>query len=164
MQKASFDKLFVECNNKSLVQYNALPVDKIKEKAMETSLEIDQIRRHAKEKIFVTVGRISEEKGQMDAIDAAVKLKELGVSFVWYFIGDGELLESFREKIRHENMREQMIAIGARTNPYPFIKACDIYIQTSRREGFCLAIAEAVILHKPVVSNCFNAAKTRIIS
>lgn len=162
--KASFDKLFVECNNKSLVQYNALPVDKIKEKAMETSLEIDQIRRHAKEKIFVTVSRISEEKGQMDAIDAAVKLKELGVSFVWYFIGDGELLESFREKIRHENMREQMIAIGARTNPYPFIKACDIYIQTSRREGFCLAIAEAVILHKPVVSNCFNAAKEQIIT
>ena len=100
----------------------------------------------------------------MDAIDAAVKLKELGVSFVWYFIGDGELLESFREKIRHENMREQMIAIGARTNPYPFIKACDIYIQTSRREGFCLAIAEAVILHKPVVSNCFNAAKEQIIT
>jgi len=162
--KASFDKAFVECNNKSLVQYNALPVDKIKEKAMETGLEIERIRRDAKEKIFVTVGRISEEKGQMDAVDAAVKLKELGVSFVWYFIGDGELLEPFREKIRHENMSEQMIAIGARTNPYPFIKACDIYIQTSRREGFCLAIAEAVILHKPVVSNCFNAAKEQIVT
>lgn len=161
--KASFDYLFPECMDKSFVQYNALPLEQIQEKAMETCNEIEQVRSNTDRKVFVTVGRISEEKGQMDAIHAAVKLNTMGVPFVWFFVGDGELLDSFRKCIEQEHMNDQLIAVGAKSNPYPFINACDVYIQTSRREGFCLAIAEAVILHKPVVSNCFNAAKEQIV-
>ena len=45
-----------------------------------------------------------------------------------------------------------MVLLGNRSNPYPYIKACDIYVQTSLTEGWGLTVTEAKILHKPIVT------------
>ena len=42
------------------------------------------------------------------------------------------------------------------TNPYPYIKSADIYVQASRFEGFGMTIGEAKILNKPIVSTDFE--------
>ena len=48
-------------------------------------------------------------------------------------------------------MQEHVIILGKKENPYPYIKACDLYIQPSRYEGKCVSVVEAQILRKPVV-------------
>ncbi|WP_249308760.1 glycosyltransferase [Lederbergia citrea] len=53
--------------------------------------------------------------------------------------------------------------MGIKANPYPFIKNSDIYVQTSRFEGFGLAIAEARMLNIPVVATRFDAVYNQMV-
>ena len=48
-----------------------------------------------------------------------------------------------------------MILLGYKENPYPYIKSCDIYAQTSLFEGLGLTVIEAAILQKPIVTTNF---------
>ena len=48
-------------------------------------------------------------------------------------------------------MEDKVIILGKRENPYPYIKACDLYVQPSRYEGKCVTVREAQMLGKPVV-------------
>ncbi|MCW5198038.1 glycosyltransferase [Clostridium perfringens] len=41
--------------------------------------------------------------------------------------------------------------LGSKSNPYPYIKSCDIYVQPSIWEGFGITVSEAKILNKPIV-------------
>lgn len=43
-------------------------------------------------------------------------------------------------------------------NPYPWMKHCDIYVQPSAHEGFCITLAEAKIFNLPIVSTSFTGA------
>ena len=54
--------------------------------------------------------------------------------------------------IQDSDLSEQVHLIGFKDNPYQYMKAADIYVSSSRFEGFSLAIAEAMILGLPVIS------------
>ena len=105
---------------------------------------------------LTTVGRMVKMKGYDIAVGAAAILKRHGRRFRWYLIGDGTEHPAIRAQIEREELTDCMPDIGARSNPYPFIKGADIYVQTSRAEGFCLTLAEARILGVPPISTCFD--------
>ena len=48
------------------------------------------------------------------------------------------------------------------TNPYPFMNECDIYVQTSRHEGYCITLAEARCFNKPIVTTNFTGSSEQI--
>ena len=64
--------------------------------------------------------------------------------------------------VKDYNLQDNVKFLGIFTNPYPFIKECDIYCQPSRFEGFGLAIAEARILNKPIVATNFDIVHDQI--
>ena len=41
--------------------------------------------------------------------------------------------------------------MGSRNNPYIYMKQSDVYIQTSKYEGLCIAVGEAKVLCKPII-------------
>ena len=59
-------------------------------------------------------------------------------------------------------MDDTVIILGKKDNPYPYIKACDIYVQPSRYEGKCVAVREAQILDKPVVITNYTTAQSQL--
>ena len=59
-------------------------------------------------------------------------------------------------------MEENVIILGKRSNPYPYIKTCDIYVQPSRYEGKSVTVREAQMLCKPVVVTNYPTAKSQI--
>lgn len=59
-------------------------------------------------------------------------------------------------------MQENVVLLGKKENPYPYIKACDIYVQPSRYEGKAVAVREAQILNKPVVITDFPTSKSQL--
>ena len=67
-----------------------------------------------------------------------------------------------RERIEQYGMKEHVIILGKRDNPYPYIKACDIYVQPSRYEGKAVTVREAQILHKPVIITDFPTAHSQV--
>jgi glycosyltransferase involved in cell wall biosynthesis len=74
-----------------------------------------------------------------------------GHDIVWYIVGDGPDADRVRANVISEKMADRVIMLGAKTNPYPYIAACDIYVQPSFYEGKAVAVREAQILGKPVV-------------
>ena len=59
-------------------------------------------------------------------------------------------------------MEENVIILGKKENPYPYIKACDIYVQPSRYEGKSVAVREAQILGKPIIITNYPSSSSQI--
>lgn len=111
---------------------------------------------------ILTVGRLSTEKGQDIAIRALVKLKKDGYKVRWYCIGEGNSRKNYEKLIVDNNLEDSFILLGADTNPYPYLEQCDLYVQPSRYEGYCITLIEAKQFYKPIVTTNVNGAKEQI--
>ena len=80
----------------------------------------------------------------------------------WYIIGWGGDEQLIRQKIAEAGMQDNVILLGKKTNPYPYIKACDIYCQPSRYEGKSVTVREAQMLCRPVVVTNYLTAPSQI--
>lgn len=108
---------------------------------------------------LTTVGRVSEEKGQLLAIEIANLLKQKSVNFKWIFVGDGPERYKCLEKVKEYGLENYCLFIGSKENPYPYIKQADMYIQTSSVEADPLTIHEAVVLKKIIIASDIPAIK-----
>ncbi|MFE7060543.1 glycosyltransferase [Sutcliffiella sp. NPDC057660] len=113
---------------------------------------------------ILTVGRLTYEKGQDLAINAMSKLIKNGYKVRWYCIGEGKSREKYEKQIEENNLVGHFILLGSKTNPYPFIKDCDIYVQPSRYEGYCITTLEARFLNKPIITTEVNGAKEQFLN
>ena len=111
---------------------------------------------------IVTVGRMVYQKGYDIAVETADILYHKGIDFQWYFVGDGAMRHEIERLIHTKQLDSIVVLAGEQENPYPYMDFADIYVQTSRFEGFGLTIAEAKILGKPVVSTRFPVVYNQI--
>ena len=111
---------------------------------------------------LLTIGRFSEAK-KLDEIPAICRgIIEAGVNVRWYIIGYGGSDDYIRREIEREGMQEHVFLLGKKENPYPYIKACDWYVQPSRYEGKSVVVREAQILCKPVIVTNYPTAPSQI--
>ena len=117
---------------------------------------------------ILSIGRFTHAKNYDNVPDICKRLS-YQLSIVnsqlcvrWFLIGYGGDEQLIREKIAESGMEDNVIILGKRTNPYPYIKACDIYVQPSRYEGKSITVREAQILCKPVVVTNYLTAKSQI--
>ncbi len=113
---------------------------------------------------IVTVGRMTAQKGYDLAADACRKLIKSTKDFEWLIIGEGSERAKIEQMIKDYNLQNHLFLLGAKSNPYPYINSADIYVQTSRFEGYCLTLAEARTLNKPIVTTNFDVVNEQIIS
>lgn len=132
---------------------------KLIKKMSEIEIEFDENYKGIK---IVTIGRLAKEKGQDLAIKVLARLRENGYDVRWYCIGEGRHRKEYEYLIEKNGLEKDFLLMGATTNPYPFIKRSDIYVQTSRHEGYCLTLAEARCLNKPIVTTDFTGAREQI--
>lgn len=152
--KQALVTLVPEIENKTYTVRNVISENRCKELAAKGKGfedDFDGIR-------ILTVGRLSEEKGQ-DIIPAiSSRLKESGLKFRWYIIGEGELRKRIEADIAQLQLQNEVQLLGAMTNPYPFFRDSDIYVQTSLHEGFCITLAEAKVFNLKIISTeCLGA-------
>lgn len=114
--------------------------------------------------VIMTAGRLNKpQKGYDLALEAAKILRDRGVQFRWYAIGDGPYRGEMERFIAENQLQEHFILLGFTANPYSYMRQCDVYVQTSRHEGFGLTIAEARILNRPVVCTNFEACTMQMV-
>lgn len=111
---------------------------------------------------LLSIGRFCEAKNFDNVPEIASIIKSKGIDFKWYIIGYGADENLIKSKIAQYNMEDTVIILGKKENPYPYIKACDIYVQPSRYEGKCVAVREAQILNKPVIITNYASSKSQL--
>lgn len=116
------------------------------------------------ETTLLSIGRFSEAKNYDNVPDICRRIVDHGVDVKWYIIGFGGDEQLIRQKIAEAGMEQHVIILGKRSNPYPYIKACDIYVQPSRYEGKSVTVREAQMLCKPVVVTDYPTAGSQIQS
>jgi glycosyltransferase involved in cell wall biosynthesis len=112
---------------------------------------------------IVTTGRLVPQKNYLLAVEAARILKNNNINFKWFFVGEGSDRNKIERRISDLDLVDDVKLLGFKDNPYPYMANADIYVQTSSFEGFGLTVAEAKILHRPIVSTNFDVVCDQII-
>lgn len=153
------DMRMPEFSEKYITVWDIINPDLTRKLAKESCVNL---RKDNGEYIFVTTGRLVPPKGYDIAIEAAKILKENGVKFKWYFIGDGPERQKIEHGIKTNELLNHIVLLGLQTNPYKYMEQADVYVQTSKFEGFGMTIAEAKILGKAIVSTNFDVVYNQI--
>ena len=155
----AFLSTFPSLENKIVKIENILSKDFIEEQANLFNVENEMTGDSIK---LLSIGRFCEAKNFDSVPEIASIIKSKGVDFKWYIIGYGADENLIKSKIAQYNMEDTVIILGKKENPYPYIKACDIYVQPSRYEGKCVAVREAQILNKPVIITNYASSKSQL--
>lgn len=140
--------------------------------AVNNLIDIERIKRMSAEEPetnfpkerfnIVSCGRLSEAKGMDIAVSACGELVSAGFTNIrWWIVGGGPEEDALREQIAKLHLEEYVMLLGMRSNPYPYIRMADLYVQPSRFEGHCVTVMEARILAKPILATK-NAAREQI--
>ena len=159
--KNAFDRKYPKLLHKSIVIENILNENIINFKSNEFNINHEMLI----EKNSITlcsVGRFSEAKNFDNIPDICKKIIDSGCNIKWYIVGYGGDEKLIKSKIKELKMEDRVIMLGKKINPYPYIKACDIYVQPSRYEGKAVTVREAQILNKPVVITNFATANSQL--
>ncbi|HTG71766.1 MAG TPA: glycosyltransferase [Candidatus Udaeobacter sp.] len=119
-------------------------------------MSVDQLDLPKTGFTIASVGRLNYQKGFDMAVEACELLVKDGYDIKWYIVGEGQERERLEQLVKSKKLEHALILTGLQENPYPYIKKCDLYVQTSIFEGRCLTITEAKILNKPIVSTNFT--------
>ena len=154
----AFKKVYPALADRLITVENILSSDFIKvQSEKEVPKDID-----TSTKSVLSVGRFTHQKAFDLAAESCRIMKEKGCDFKWYLIGYGPDEELIRSKIRENRVEDRMIILGKKTNPYPYMAACDIYAQPSRYEGKAVTVREAQILGKPVLITDYETAASQV--
>ena len=142
---------FPQLKNKIFMLENITSSTVLRKRAMEFSPK-EYVDREIN---ILSIGRLHEQKGFDMAIQAAGIMKKRGINFCWFVLGNGELESKLKKQISDEGVEDCFVLLGARENPYPYIKNCTVFVQPSRYEGKSVVLDEAKILAVPIVTTAY---------
>ena len=153
----SFLKMFPSLSSKIIEIENILSPAFVRSRAEATDVS-DEIKGDVK---LLSVGRFCVAKNYDNVPFIAADMVQTGINLRWYIIGYGDD-SLIKKNISATGMEEHVIILGKKENPYPYIKACDIYVQPSRYEGKSVTVREAQMLGKPVAVTAYPTASSQI--
>jgi len=145
--------LFIKCRpelkNKVFTVYNCHQFESIKNLSQKGSIKYQSDVLN-----FVTVARLSKEKGHERMLSVFKKLKDAGYNFCWHIIGGGtqDFVNDFTYKINEYKLSENVVMHGKQDNPYKYMLNADVLLVPSFHEAAPMVYSEALCLCIPIVS------------
>lgn len=155
----SFIAIFPSLKEKVVLIENILPVQLIKKQMNEFDASKEMTGEGIK---LLSIGRYCTAKNFDNVPNICANILKHGIDLTWYIIGFGGDETLIKRRIKEENMENHVILFGKKENPYPYVKACDIYVQPSRYEGKSMAVREAQAMGKLVVITNYATASSQI--
>ena len=149
--KEQFIKKFTFDENKVVIKYNPINDKEIKQKAEES---IETIK-NKESFLMCTVGRLAKQKGYDRLVKIAKKLADDGINYELWIIGVGPDDEKLKKYVKDNQLETKVKFLGYQRNPYKYIKKADLFVCSSRAEGYSTVVSEACILGIPTITtNC----------
>lgn len=160
--KRNFDSIFPEFRERSKAVYNLFNTEDILEAASKYTIKPEEARL-----VFVTVSRLSYLKG-IDRIKEITRdFKKANIeNYIWYVVGEGEgdfQSDKLNRWCEKNDLSNNLIFVGSKNNPYPYIKNADAFIFPTRTEAFPMVTIESLILGTPVITCSYSSAHEQII-
>lgn len=110
---------------------------------------------------IISLGRVDKVKRFYLIPEIAVQMKKADIDFRWYILGNANIpseLKHLNDAIRRNDMENNVLFLGGKSNPYPYLRAADLLVTTSKSEACPMIFNEAKILHVPILSADFGSA------
>lgn len=150
-----------------------LPMLKTKTVKINNPVNYEDIRsknRYNEEELFpegvinlLTVGSCTYQKGYDMLLESLARFQNIN-RFHLTIIGKGELLESTKKLSEKLNIKDNVSFLGFKENPYNYMSQADIFISSSRYEGFPNVVLESLVCGTPVIGNNYLGGINEIIT
>ncbi len=157
--KQAFDEKHPELVGRSIVVENILAKEFVRRQARQ---DVSAEMPHDGSIRLLSVGRYTNAKNFDNVPDICRHLRQMGLHVKWYLIGYGGDEDLIRRSIAEAGMEEHVIMLGKKANPYPYMAACDLYVQPSRYEGKAVTVREAQMLGKSVVITRYATSASQL--
>ena len=149
-------------NTNSVCIYNPLNLNQI------TKLSRKRISfpffKKKKELKIINIGRFVDQKDHITLLKAMKELHFLDINFKLLVIGKGINLNRMNYFILKNNLNKKIKILNFKTNPYPYLKAADLFVLTSKFEGLPNVLLESLSLKKFVISTNCPTGPSEILS
>ncbi len=138
------------------VLYNTNETEQILDRSIENpenpNFQTDQLS-------VCAIGRLNEVKGFDRLLNAHVRLLREGIAHRVFILGTGEDKAKLTQAAKLSGAEDSLCMLGFCENPYAILSRCDLFVCSSRREGFSTAVTESLIVGTPVVSTDCSGAR-----
>lgn len=148
--------------NRIVTIYNPYEVDEI-EKLSNEPIE-KEYKDIFKDKVIITVGRLTHLKGHWHLIRAFKKINDNNKNFKLVILGEGEFRDYLQNLIKSLGLTDSVYLLGFKTNPYKYINNSSVFVLPSLSEGFPNALAEAMACGIPVISSDCKSGPREILA
>lgn len=108
---------------------------------------------------LITVCRLDNSSKALDRLLLiASNLKKESPNFIWRIVGEGYYRSEMEKNIKDNNLEKHVILLGHKDNPFPYIKASDLFVLQSYYEGYPISACEALICNTPILLTNFPSA------
>ena len=153
--KEDLTKEFIELNGKVENIYNSMDRKKILFKSNEitdlTSREKELLKKNYLLMVSRLDGKVKDFETLISAYEKYKKNNEEGTTLL-YILGEGSYREKLIELIERKKLKNNILLLGKKLNPYPWIKNSKILIQSSKTEGLPTTLIEGLILKKLMIA------------
>lgn len=159
--RREFEKVYPEFKNKLTVIMDIINPSIITAWAK----KINIVDKYSDKPTIISLSRLDRDTKGMDiTLQTAKLLRDKEFNYIWHIFGNGGYHSCMMDFLHKNNLTDYVTLHSAVGNPYPFLSNATLYVQTSRKEGFGLAIAEARLLNIPIVATSTKGAEEQIIS
>ncbi|MDA7918916.1 glycosyltransferase, partial [Mariniblastus sp.] len=158
--KQSLVDLFPDLNDKTRVIYNIINSEQIRVRAAGAK---DPFVAYGNSLKIVTICRLKDHaKGLFRMLSVHRQLRDSGIDFRWFVVGDGPDRERLMQAIVEQEMEKHFILLGRKENPFPYYLFADVSATLSYYEGLCGTVNEAKVLGRPVIATQFSGIDEQI--
>ncbi len=148
---------------RATVIYNAIDNKAIQQARHDTNgADIEELFSGPRTVKIITAGRLTAQKAHEHLLHAFKYVKEQ-VDCKLFLLGDGELKPYLERLVQHLALQDDVHLIGWRKNPFVIMARCDLFVLSSRWEGFGNVIIEAMALGLPIISTDCPSGPSEIL-
>jgi glycosyltransferase involved in cell wall biosynthesis len=151
------EKFKIKSNNISVI-YNPVDIDAVNIKKKKIGIKLDDSLP-----TIISVGRLIEAKDYHTLLMAYSELKK-NMDFHAYILGKGELYDSIKDEIETLGLEKMVTLLGFNENPYAIMGQANLFVLSSKWEGFGNVIIEAMALGLPIITTDCNYGPREIIT
>jgi glycosyltransferase involved in cell wall biosynthesis len=156
--------MFIE--KKSSVIYNGISIPTYLERIQAQKFFLEKINRplsfFTPKKVIGSIGELVANKGYVYALQALKELQDK--NYIYLIIGTGDQEKQLRDYIKNNNLKETVFLIGFVKDAAQYLKALDIFLLTSVKEGMPYVLLEAAFAHVPIIATDVGGIREMNIS